>query len=246
MGSGFNCLHSGNCCERPYTQISLTFGDAARLSAILDISPSLLFERGYIGISPFLCSDTVFECGLGLKIPCRMRVNRRCFVYHSRPLNCRLFPYWLLAEVPAEKLCQFADESYECIRSARIDEATRKKYKEYTIKVGCVLEKEEEATDKAVCALFNKYRLPKRIDLSSCRGYAQLTERIGEAEKRSSVSSKKEADNLRIGFAEQLIAERGYNRIYPALAALIKEYSEKREFTGVDELEIFEREREEE
>ena len=94
----FRCLHCGGCCENNATHINLTLGDISRFSEITCKSTEDLFREGSIGLMPFQTTEDpdIFEIELGLKIPCRFRKGKRCMIYGARPLNCRLFPFWII------------------------------------------------------------------------------------------------------------------------------------------------------
>jgi Fe-S-cluster containining protein len=243
MGTRFACLHSGDCCERPYTQISLTVGDLLRLSEETRLGVDGLFEGGYVGITPFFESDNVLEAGLGLKIPCKCRVDKRCAAYSGRPLNCRLFPYWLLSELPKEKLAEYVDESYECVHSVSLDEETLKRYKEYTGKIVDILDEESSLTETLLKKLFMELGLSESLDISCAKGYERLKKdikRLGD----STPLARKEAENKRVELALRLIEKAGYSRIFPKLAREIKVMGDSTRFARSEELELVEKERE--
>ncbi|MBW2971351.1 YkgJ family cysteine cluster protein [Candidatus Woesearchaeota archaeon] len=200
----FQCLHSGKCCIKVYTQISLTGGDIVRLSKHQNMSIKELFDQGYIGLKPFFIDENVFETEIGLTIPCKFRKDKRCIVYQTRPLNCRLFPYWLITEVPKERLKDFVDESYECIHRINLSEATRKKYDQYKKRIVRILEEEAELTDD----ILKKHNLIRKINISTHQDYQQLIKQTENLKRSlSEVEFEKQKDELKIGFAIQIIQE---------------------------------------
>lgn len=239
MVKGFACLHSGNCCERPYTQISITIGDVLRLSTGLGKEVGALFKEGYVGISPFFETDEIFSCGLGLKIPCRCRIGQRCSAYAARPLNCRLFPYWLLSEIPKDRLSEYVDESYECIHSAELDGAALNRYKEYTGKISDILDEESALTETCIKELLIKQGLPEKRNLSD----KSNRESKGH-ERKQDAKRLKEQENKRVALAEKIIREKGYDKICPQLCERISIISKSTRFATSQELEAFEIERE--
>lgn len=156
----FKCLHSGKCCEKVFTQISLTVGDLIRISKFLKVPVSELFKE-HVGMNPFKdpSKGNFYEYEIGLNIPCRFRKNKQCTIYEARPLNCRLFPYWILAEVPEERIKEIVDESYECVHRIKINEKTKEKYKKYKDAVVDLLFKEGALTDKIMKRLNFKHSI---------------------------------------------------------------------------------------
>jgi Fe-S-cluster containining protein len=100
------CQHCGMCCgEDKRININLTVGDIWRICSHLKISVDEFFKE-YAGLKKFGDSRTpgIFDVDMGLDIPCKFRKNERCSIYAARPLNCRIFPYWVLVLVPEERL----------------------------------------------------------------------------------------------------------------------------------------------
>jgi Fe-S-cluster containining protein len=220
MGSRFKCLHSGKCCEKVYTQINLTVGDIIRLAKFLDWPVEKLFNEYYIGLKPFGVSENRFDIELGLTIPCKFRLRRRCKVYEARPLNCRLFPYWILAEHPKERIEAMVDKSYRCVHRVKLDDKTRARYKEYKDKIVEILKQESVVTDE----LLRKHSLMQSVDLSHCPEYIDLENQIIELkEKYSGVKLEKKIDELRINLVLELINRSGFLNLLPGLVNELKE-----------------------
>jgi len=152
----FNCNDCNGCCEDTATQINLTIGDIYRLSCYLDKSPLIMYKENIIGIYPFADSDGSFELDLGLKIPCTFReiVNhktkiKQCSSYIARPLNCRLFPYWILASAP-EKIIDDMKINHPCgkaLKNSVISNNDKNIYKEYVNYLSLIMEKENIYTE---------------------------------------------------------------------------------------------------
>lgn len=206
----FTCLHSGKCCEKVYTQIALTFGDIIRISNSLDFPIEKLFEDEIVGLKPFNVSENIFEYELGLTIPCKFRVNKRCKIYQARPLNCRLFPYWILSELSDEKIQEEVDKSYECVHRVILDSSTKQKYKEYKDKIVEILNKEADETEK----ILDKHNVIYSIDLTKQDGFSNVMENIENLKKRlSGVELQKQIDELKIEFAIKLIDNTKISRL---------------------------------
>jgi Fe-S-cluster containining protein len=146
----FSCLHCGKCCEDTLVQINLTFGDIHRISTALGKTVSEMFSEGLIDFNPFLDPETgEYDIELGLNKPCRlMKKGAGCIIHRARPLNCRLFPYWLLAEF--KELKEIAREGYGCLDGLKLNDAQRAQYRKYAKGVGEILLKESEITDAYV------------------------------------------------------------------------------------------------
>jgi Fe-S-cluster containining protein len=143
------CSHCGLCCRDPLTQINLTVGDIWRIADFLKTDIEELF-KDKIGMNPFREPEfeDIYDIDLGLNLPCRFRVNERCSIYPARPLNCRLFPQWVLGnfsgnvkEILAEHKCGY-------------DLSKKKGYKKYADEVGKILLEESKY-----------YRLFKKINI---------------------------------------------------------------------------------
>jgi Fe-S-cluster containining protein len=154
----FSCNHNGQCCEDPVTQISLTLADLKRICIYTHKTALQLYKEGMIGVFPFgdLDNNGVFERDIGLYIPCKNRVvdkktkHKSCGIYPVRPLNCRMFPFWLLADAPLDVLSDF-QKNHKCGICCGIDENfenDRKKYKAFKDALAKVLVEEAEVSDK--------------------------------------------------------------------------------------------------
>lgn len=208
MKNHFECLHSGKCCEKVYTQINLTAGDVVRLAKFLDWRAEDFVSKGIIGLKPFLISDNIVEVELGLTIPCKFRENKKCAVYEARPLNCRLFPYWIFADVPEQKIGEFVDESYECVRKVKLTKQTKERYVEYKEFVASILEIESTATDELMASKGLMYT----IDISKHDGFENVQDKIERLKRSySGVELHKKSDEIKLDFAFTLINKANLN-----------------------------------
>ena len=127
-----------NYCGDPLTQINLTVGDIWRIADFLKADVSELF-KDKIGLNPFREPkfENIYDIDLGLNLPCKFRVNEKCSIYPARPLNCRLFPKWIIAEFPEDKV-------KEILKDHKYDLSKKKEYKKYVDTVGKILMEEAE------------------------------------------------------------------------------------------------------
>jgi Fe-S-cluster containining protein len=160
----FLCYHCGGCCEDVCTQINLTLGDIKRLSEKTGKSALKLYKEGVIGVFPFgdPFKDDEYETDVGLFIPCRFRKSGKCSIYGCRPINCRLFPYWILAEAPLNEIKTLICPGHECMKHLEIDadfKEDRKEYHSYKEKLVQILHFETQLSDK----FYKKIGLKKKI-----------------------------------------------------------------------------------
>jgi Fe-S-cluster containining protein len=82
-----SCVHK--CCSQPYDWVFLTKHEIARLEAA-----SGLVEHQFVAIRRNANTNHVFRT---LNLPCHFldAGTGRCNVYESRPLICKLFPFYL-------------------------------------------------------------------------------------------------------------------------------------------------------
>ena len=124
------------CCgEDRRININLTVGDIWRISSYLKISVDEFFKK-YAGLKKFgdPRNPDVFDVDIGLDIPCKFRVDNRCSIYKARPLNCRIFPYWILAIVPEENLKQVLKKN-----KCKYDLKQKDTYRRYQSAVAMIL-----------------------------------------------------------------------------------------------------------
>lgn len=158
----FTCQHSGRCCTNHYTQVSLTLGDIKRLSDETGRKPSDLFGD-IVVIAPFKdpTKENTYDLELGLLIPCKFRIDKKCTAYKSRPLNCRIFPNWVSIQ-PKEKRDQLVDETYTCIRNATMNEDETRRMTNYVDALSGRLFREHAITAK----FWKDHGFVKQIDLT--------------------------------------------------------------------------------
>ena len=133
------CQHCGMCCEDSRIRINLTAGDVWRICSFLKISIDEFFEK-YAGLKKFLDPrhPETFDVDLGLNIPCKFRKDERCSIYKARPVNCRIFPYWVLVTAPENKLKEIL--KYRC----KYDLNKKKIYKRYQDAIAKILLEESK------------------------------------------------------------------------------------------------------
>lgn len=167
----FICNHCGGCCEEVLTQIKLTFGDVHRLSKYLKKNSLELYKEKIIGIYPFANEDGKFDLEIGLNIPCKFRKqtkendsNKICSIYEARPINCRIFPYWVLASENKELINDMKNNHLcgKAVRESNITSNDIESYRKYTKYLSDILDKENEITEKfmsknAIKLLLNKF-----------------------------------------------------------------------------------------
>ena len=74
----------------------------------------------------------------------------KCMIHPFRPLNCRIFPYWILVHFHHLKIC---DNTTDCLANLKLDEQEVKKYREYSKKLGEIIEEEREITNNVLKGL---------------------------------------------------------------------------------------------
>lgn len=205
MTNKFVCLHSGKCCEKSYTQINITIGDIIRIANFLKCDIKHLFDKNIVGLRAFGDGKNKFQISLGLQIPCVFRKNSKCDIYTVRPLNCRLFPYWILADIPKEKIKHYVDPSYKCVHQVSMTPQVKSIYKKYTKELANILEQESRLTEQ----LLHKYNLSGSLDISKLPDYLEVEKEL----KKLSLSHKdikleKKSDAVRICFANKSITKK--------------------------------------
>ncbi|MDP7610536.1 MAG: YkgJ family cysteine cluster protein [Candidatus Woesearchaeota archaeon] len=158
----FQCRHCSLCCSDSTMPINLTLGDIYRITSFLKTEFSKLFWN-HITIFPFPNPEypLLYDFELGLRLPCRFRKNQRCSIYKARPLNCRLFPYWLLSNPNKDGYKEYIGPTRKCIKDYKEDSINKKNYLEYKHKVGNIILQESSLTEH----LFSKNNLKKSISL---------------------------------------------------------------------------------
>lgn len=150
------CNHCGLCCRDPLTQINLTIGDIWRIADFLKVNIEELFKEK-VGLNPFREPEfeNIYDIDLGLNLPCKFRVNQRCSIYPARPLNCRLFPQWVLAITPNEKIKDILKE-HKC----EYHPNKKEEYKKYRNELSKILFEESE-----FYAIFKKINIKELFEV---------------------------------------------------------------------------------
>lgn len=167
----FTCNHCGRCCTDPAAQIALTVGDLVRISKHLKTSISSLFGR-YVDFTPFRGENpTIYDYELGLIIPCKFRQKQRCVIYSARDLNSRLFPFWMITAPD-----NVVDPDFGCLKQLKKLKG-KETYLKYKKRIGKILLKESELTDKIIKRLNAK----RHIDLRFYDEYFKLLEQCNDS-----------------------------------------------------------------
>jgi len=171
MKSRFKCMNCGKCCNAFYAQINITIGDLIRISGFLNKSIKYILKN-FVGINPFGDPEnpTKFSYELGINMPCLLRKNERCSIYQARPLNCRLFPYWILVQTFVFNQNKIIDKSYKCMNNLELKKDEIKKYSDYSKIVGDILIQEASLTDN----ILYKLNIEHSVDLSKNKDYKKL------------------------------------------------------------------------
>lgn len=189
----FKCNHNGKCCEDPTTQINLTLGDIQRISKFTKKSALDLYNEGIMGVYPFgdPFKNDEFETDIGLYIPCGFRKKNEklgkliCSIYPARPLNCRIFPFWVLAEAPMNEVEKFVKE-HPCGECCGVDEdfeEDRKLYNEYKEKLVEILSKEVPMSDSFYETLGLKKKIKTKPSKTQEEDFKIINELIKEIRK---------------------------------------------------------------
>ena len=168
----FQCKHCGLCCSDVTAPVNLTLGDIQRITAFLQTGFDKLF-RGQIAIIPFANPDKplIYDLDIGLNMPCRFRVNQTCSIYKARPLNCRLFPYWILSNPQKEGYKAYIDSSRSCIAAYKEDPINKEKYRKYKDVIGNIILEESSKTDEILAknGLKNSIKLVQKPQQTNFR-----------------------------------------------------------------------------
>ncbi len=159
----FTCVHKGNCCENPTMLVNLTVGDMIRVSDITGMSITDLFGTAWFA-TPFGDGKTslTYKVEPGLEMPCHFRRGGKCMIYRARPLNCRLFPYWILASLSyAEMKKGFHPSDLCCAFNCNPTLQEKEKYKRYVSALSKIMDKELLITDR----ILKELHLEKTIEL---------------------------------------------------------------------------------
>ena len=201
MKAGFKCRNCGKCCSAFYAQINLTIGDLIRISGFLNKSIKYIL-RNFVGINPFGNPEnpTKFCYELGINMPCVLRKNEKCSVYEARPLNCRLFPYWVLVQAFVFDQNKIIDASYKCMNGLELKRDKIKKYSDYSKLVGDILMQEASLTDN----ILYKLKIKHSVDLSKNKSYQEL---VSKYKNKKTNSALKQFETEKIRLAKKLFGK---------------------------------------
>ncbi|MFH1316636.1 MAG: YkgJ family cysteine cluster protein [Candidatus Woesearchaeota archaeon] len=167
----FKCVHCGHCCINKSVQASITLDDIKRISEFTGNDHNFLINNNFIGLVASGTSEpNVFDIDIGLKYPCKFRKNNMCSIYEARPLNCRIFPLFLIAEIPFRRLKEYLDEDFKCRDHIEDDKENLKQIREYKKNIGSQILKESERTDQ----FMKNNNLAKKIDISQNQNFNLL------------------------------------------------------------------------
>ena len=193
---GFQCHHCGECCRNVSAQINLSLADIDRICKFLNCDVTEIKDK--MGIFPFLNENNTFDYELGLHLPCKFRKDSRCTIYPARPLNCRLFPYFLLNT-------DVINPDFFCLKTERnYTEEENNKYKEYTKFIGKQVIEEGKITDQFYEE--NNFKFTSDIKLSLPLIYTE--KKIIELRIKEALKIKKEFPKLFEKLAEELAKEK--------------------------------------
>lgn len=228
----FSCHHSGKCCEKIYTQINITIGDILRILSYTNLTLQELFNT-YISITPFASEDKdIFDYDIGLNIPCRFRKDKRCSIYKARPLNCRIFPYWIFAEVPEEHIRDVVDETYECVHNIKLNNKTKKRYKEYAKNIGNLILEESRITE----LFLKEIGFKKSINIS--KHTPSIESKLKD--KFQEIELSKKIDEEKIKLCLSLLNKEEVGETLTNLTKKIEESKTTMKFADLDEIEKIE------
>ena len=185
-------MNCGKCCSAFYSQINVTVGDLIRISGFLE-KPISYILKNFVGINPFGDPEnpTKFSYEPGINMPCLLRKNERCSIYEARPLNCRLFPYWILVQTFVFNQNKMIDKSYKCMNNLKLKKDEIKKYSDYSKIVGDILIQEASLTDN----ILYKLNIKHSIDLSKNKNYQEL---VAKHKKTNSALKQLETEKIRL------------------------------------------------
>jgi Fe-S-cluster containining protein len=137
---GFSCKHCGTCCRDEMAPPNLSIHDVKRISAFLGVDIMMLSD--FMGLVPFYDYETkTYTEEIGIKMPCKFHKNDKCSIYPARPLNCRMFPYQMLAG-------NAAIEPGRACHTTKVSEKNLVEYREYVTKLGEQILNEAKETEE--------------------------------------------------------------------------------------------------
>jgi len=201
MKARFKCMNCGKCCSAFYSQINVTVGDLIRISGFLE-KPISYILKNFVGINPFGDPEnpTKFSYEPGINMPCLLRKNERCSIYEARPLNCRLFPYWILVQTFVFNQNKMIDKSYKCMNNLKLKKDEIKKYSDYSKIVGDILIQEASLTDN----ILYKLNIKHSIDLSKNKDYQEI---VAKYKNKKTNNTLKQLETEKIRLAKKIFGK---------------------------------------
>jgi Fe-S-cluster containining protein len=130
------------------------------MSGYIKLPIEELFKE-YIDLNPFGDSDlTHYDLDLGLNRPCKFRIDEKCSIYPARPLNCRIFPYWILAEAPLARLREIL-----AYHKCSYDIFKKKEYKKYKDILGEIILEEAKW-----------FEMKRKVNVARLKGFDDIKE----------------------------------------------------------------------
>ncbi len=212
----FVCLHCGECCTDPLVQINLSFGDILRLGEPVE----RLFSEGTIDFLPFFDPEELrYDIELGLTKPCSFWKHDLCSIYRKRPLNCRMFPYYLISAFPANELKQIFGKEFKCVHELNLNESVRKRYAKYSRSLGKFVMAEAKISDQLLGELKKRFNFfPNGLE--------------------AGMPKSKQDERLRLQTANKLVADLKTKALVKAAISLIRS---SRPLVSIAELERLEK-----
>lgn len=194
-------MNCGKCCSAFYSQINITVGDLIRISDFLE-KPVSHVLKNFIGINPFGDPEnpTKFNYELGINMPCLLRKKNKCSIYEARPLNCRLFPYWVLVQAFVFNKKKMIDLSYKCMNNLELTRDKIRNYSNYSKLIGEILIQEASLTDN----ILYKLKIKHSVDLSKNKDYQKI---IAKYKNKKTNQALKELETEKIRLAKKIFGK---------------------------------------
>ncbi|MBU1205219.1 MAG: YkgJ family cysteine cluster protein, partial [Nanoarchaeota archaeon] len=129
--------------------------------------------------------------------PCLLRKNEKCSVYEARPLNCRLFPYWVFVQAFVFNKKEMVDESYKCMDNLELKRDKIKKYSNYCKIIGDTLIQEASLTDN----ILYKLNIKHSINLSENKDYKKI---LNKYKNKKTKKDLKQLETEKIRLAKEI------------------------------------------
>lgn len=201
MKASFKCINCGKCCNAFYAQINLTIGDLIRISNFLE-KPVGYVLKNFVGINPFgdPANPTKFSYEFGINMPCLLRKKNKCSIYETRPLNCRLFPYWVLVQAFVFNKKEMIDLSYKCMNNLELSGDKIRKYSNYSKLIGDILMQEASLTDN----ILYKLKIKHSVDLLENKDYKKI---LNKYKNKKTKNALKQLETEKIRLAKTIFGK---------------------------------------